>query len=29
MQSQCVYRHTWQMADVLIWNNVGAMHRSR
>lgn len=24
---QYVYRHTWQMGDLLIWDNTGTMHR--
>lgn len=26
-QDQYVYRHTWQMGDLLIWDNTGTMHR--
>ena len=26
-QPQYVYRHTWQMGDLLIWDNTGTMHR--
>jgi alpha-ketoglutarate-dependent taurine dioxygenase len=26
-QPQYVYRHTWQMDDLLIWDNTGTMHR--
>jgi alpha-ketoglutarate-dependent taurine dioxygenase len=26
-QRQFVYRHKWQMGDVLIWDNTGTMHR--
>ena len=26
-QPQYVYRHSWQMDDLLIWNNTGTMHR--
>jgi alpha-ketoglutarate-dependent taurine dioxygenase len=26
-QPQYVYRHEWQMGDVLMWNNTGTMHR--
>jgi len=26
-QPQYVYRHTWQMNDMLIWDNTGTMHR--
>ena len=26
-QPQYVYQHTWQMNDVLIWDNTGTMHR--
>ncbi|WP_273735208.1 TauD/TfdA dioxygenase family protein [Mycolicibacterium septicum] len=24
-----VYRHSWQLGDVLIWDNTGTMHRAR
>jgi alpha-ketoglutarate-dependent taurine dioxygenase len=24
-----VYRHTWRMNDLVIWNNTGTMHRAR
>jgi alpha-ketoglutarate-dependent taurine dioxygenase len=24
---QYVYRHKWQMGDLVIWDNAGAMHR--
>jgi len=27
-QPQFVYRHKWQMGDVLIWDNTGTMHRA-
>jgi alpha-ketoglutarate-dependent taurine dioxygenase len=27
-QPQYVYQHTWQMGDVLLWDNHGAMHRA-
>ncbi|MFM5906398.1 MAG: TauD/TfdA dioxygenase family protein [Novosphingobium sp.] len=26
-QPQYVYRHSWQMGDLLIWDNTGTMHR--
>lgn len=26
-QDKYVYRHTWQMGDLLIWDNTGTMHR--
>lgn len=26
-QPQFVYRHTWQMGDLLMWDNTGSMHR--
>ncbi len=26
-QDKFVYRHTWQMGDLLIWDNTGTMHR--
>ena len=26
-QPAFVYRHTWQMGDLLIWDNTGTMHR--
>lgn len=26
-QPQYVYRHTWRMGDLLIWDNTGTMHR--
>jgi alpha-ketoglutarate-dependent taurine dioxygenase len=26
-QEKYVYRHKWQMGDVVIWDNTGAMHR--
>lgn len=26
-QPKYVYRHTWQMGDLLIWDNTGTMHR--
>jgi alpha-ketoglutarate-dependent taurine dioxygenase len=26
-QPRYVYRHTWQMGDLLIWDNTGTMHR--
>lgn len=26
-QPQYLYRHTWQMGDLLIWDNTGTMHR--
>jgi len=26
-QPQYVYRHAWQMGDLLIWDNTGTMHR--
>ena len=26
-QPQYVYRHTWQMGDLLVWDNTGTMHR--
>jgi alpha-ketoglutarate-dependent taurine dioxygenase len=26
-QDQYVYRHQWQMGDLVIWDNTGAMHR--
>ena len=28
-QEQYVYRHQWQMGDLLIWDNTGTMHRVR
>jgi alpha-ketoglutarate-dependent taurine dioxygenase len=28
-QPQYVYQHTWQMNDLLIWDNTGTMHRVR
>jgi alpha-ketoglutarate-dependent taurine dioxygenase len=28
-QDQYVYRHHWQLGDVLIWDNTGTMHRAR
>jgi len=28
-QPQFVYRHTWRMGDVLIWDNTGTIHRVR
>jgi alpha-ketoglutarate-dependent taurine dioxygenase len=28
-QPQYVYRHTWRMHDLLIWDNTGTMHRVR
>ncbi len=27
-QPQYVYRHDWQVGDLLIWNNTGTMHRA-
>lgn len=27
-QSRYVYRHEWQIGDVLIWDNTGTMHRA-
>jgi len=27
-QPQYVYRHKWQLGDLLIWDNTGAMHRA-
>lgn len=27
-QSQFVYRHEWQVGDLLIWSNTGTMHRA-
>jgi alpha-ketoglutarate-dependent taurine dioxygenase len=26
-QEKYVYRHTWTMGDMLIWDNTGTMHR--
>jgi len=26
-QDKYVYRHKWQMGDLVIWDNTGAMHR--
>jgi alpha-ketoglutarate-dependent taurine dioxygenase len=26
-QPQYVYRHKWQMGDLLMWDNTGTMHR--
>jgi alpha-ketoglutarate-dependent taurine dioxygenase len=26
-QPQYVYRHEWQLGDLLIWDNTGTMHR--
>ena len=26
-QDKYVYRHKWQMGDLAIWDNTGAMHR--
>jgi alpha-ketoglutarate-dependent taurine dioxygenase len=26
-QPKYVYRHSWQMGDLLIWDNTGTMHR--
>ena len=26
-QEQYVYSHTWQMGDVMVWDNTGVMHR--
>ena len=26
-QPHNVYRHSWQMGDLLIWDNTGTMHR--
>jgi alpha-ketoglutarate-dependent taurine dioxygenase len=26
-QDKYVYRHTWQLGDLVIWDNTGAMHR--
>jgi alpha-ketoglutarate-dependent taurine dioxygenase len=26
-QPQYVYRHSWQMNDLLMWDNTGTMHR--
>ena len=26
-QPQFVFRHEWQMGDLLIWDNTGTMHR--
>jgi alpha-ketoglutarate-dependent taurine dioxygenase len=26
-QDQYVYRHTWRMGDVMVWDNTGVMHR--
>ena len=28
-QPQFVYRHTWRMGDMLIWDNTGTIHRVR
>jgi alpha-ketoglutarate-dependent taurine dioxygenase len=28
-QPRFVYRHSWRMGDVLIWDNTGTMHRVR
>jgi len=28
-QPQYVYRHEWQMGDLLLWDNTGTMHRVR
>ncbi len=28
-QDQYVYRHEWQMGDVVMWDNTGTMHRVR
>lgn len=28
-QDQYVYRHDWQMGDLLMWDNTGTMHRVR
>ena len=28
-QPQFVYRHEWEVDDLIIWNNTGAMHRVR
>jgi alpha-ketoglutarate-dependent taurine dioxygenase len=28
-QEKYVYRHVWQMGDLLIWDNTGTMHRVR
>jgi alpha-ketoglutarate-dependent taurine dioxygenase len=28
-QPQFVYVHEWQVNDLVIWNNTGAMHRVR
>ncbi len=28
-QPQFIYRHTWRMGDLLIWDNTGTMHRVR
>ena len=27
-QPQYVYRHEWQVGDLLIWDNTGTMHRA-
>jgi len=27
-QPQYVYRHQWQLGDLLIWDNTGTMHRA-
>ncbi len=27
-QPQYVYRHEWQVGDLLIWSNMGTMHRA-
>ena len=26
-QDKYVYRHKWQLGDLVIWDNTGAMHR--
>jgi alpha-ketoglutarate-dependent 2,4-dichlorophenoxyacetate dioxygenase len=28
-QSRFVYRHSWRMADLVIWDNLATMHRAR
>jgi alpha-ketoglutarate-dependent taurine dioxygenase len=28
-QPKFVYRHHWQLGDVVIWDNTGTMHRAR
>jgi alpha-ketoglutarate-dependent taurine dioxygenase len=28
-QERYVYRHTWELGDLVLWDNTGTMHRVR